>query len=263
MRKFIYSEILNEFNDYLVNNLEDTVYFESKRILDTSDDPTYIRNIISEESFELNKVLNQKNCIYFSNRIRIQRKVRDYQKYTYDLFDSINLNSELEDRLNSIQSINTIANLNKKSIFNEIRNKNKKLPISVKITTSNFEFKFDDEPEDNLLELFELIEKPEYENLFYNYNRYYFSYKNINDSIINNIKKPKKNIISFIYAILYVFLRKEEEKHKIELTLESVNKLVKNTEKLIPSEINKKYNLIDEIKFNLNESKKTEINNMR
>ncbi|MBC2845703.1 hypothetical protein [Winogradskyella flava] len=246
MAKFIYSEILSEYKNYLHDNLEETIYFESKRILDISEDQTYYLNLIKNEKFEINKVLNKNNSIEFCNKLRSQRKIRDYEKYTFDFFDQTKEYSELENRINSIQTINTIANLNKKNIFKEIRNDNDKLPISVIITTKNFEFKFDSEPDDNLFDLLQIIETPKYENLFYNYNRFYFSYENLNSAIASSIKDPKRNIIYFLYALLFVFLRKEE-KHSINLIGELVKRLVKQAKKYLPPEIDKKYHIIEEI----------------
>lgn len=255
MEKFVYHNIIEEYKGYLDENIEETVYFESKLILQTDDDPTYLRNNIREENFKLNNVLNRNHSIVYCSDLRSFRKIRDYQDYTLEILDKLGEDSLLEARINSIQAINTIGNLNKKHFFHEIRKSKKEMPITVELTTKNFEFKFENEPFENLIELIDTISEKKYENLFFNYNKYYFGYENINETIKQNLKTPSANSLAFLYIILFVFSRNEEETYKLSMISDLTNRLISKTEKYLPKEIDKKYHLIDEINSKMSEIK--------
>lgn len=264
MGKFIYQNIINEFEEYLDDNLEESIYFESLRIkfLHADDASLVYRSIIKENRFKTTRVLNKINNINFSSEIRKQRKIRKYEDYTANTLDSLKTNSILKNRLNSIQAINTISTLKKKTLFSEIHNNINNYPTSVKVSLANLDFQFNNDPYESLSEMMELISnEARNENLYYNYLKYYLSNENINDRLRNISKNSDKKEFAFMTALLYVFSKYDNSYNELFSLIEKNNSIIKKITNNLPSGLNKKHNLMNKILENLSEKDKKTLAN--
>jgi hypothetical protein len=264
MKDFIYQNVIDEFRQYLDFNLEETVYFESLRIKfhEVEDDTLEYRSIIRKEIFRTSRVLDNSNNIAFSSEIRKLGKVRKYEDYCLNTIEELEKEVELINKLNSIQAISTISLLDKKNLFKEIQKEISKLPTSVKVTTKNFEFLFNDDPFESLSELFDLISDKRFENLYFNYNRYYLSNNDLKNIINHNLTSTEKKGTAFVTALLYVFLKYEETFLDINSDIDIFQNITKKISRSIPSELNKRYNIIEIIIQNLSTAlRKTSDNN--
>jgi hypothetical protein len=253
MKEFIYQNIIDEFKQYLDFNLEETVYFESLRIKyhESEDDNLEYRSIIKNENFRTNRVLDNANNIVFSSEIKKLGKVRKYEDYCITTIEKLEKEVELKNKLNSIQAISTISILEKKRLFKEIQKERAKLPISVKVSIKNFEFLFNDDPFESLSELFDLISDKRFENLYFNYNRYYLSNNDLRNILKHNLTRNENNGTAFITALLYVFLKYEENNLDLNSNIDLIKNITKKISKIIPSELDKRYNIIEIIIRNL------------
>lgn len=249
MDNFIYHNIIDEFKSYLESNLSETIYFESLRLknyIHSKNELSY-RDIISDESFAVNSVLDKHATSIYARNIRSLNKVRSYRKYADSEFDELNINSDFHKRLGTIQILCTMHTMDKKSYFEQLSPDILNFPTVVKIPYLNFDLTFSEDPFRPLSELLKILTDNENTRGFYmHFIDYYFSNQDINEIILANLKDSNQNSIAFIIAILYVYsvtennFRLPDEK----LILKALNKIYK----AIPKSIDQDYLVCEKVK---------------
>lgn len=257
-KNFIYKDILQEFKSYLDSNHSESIYFETLILAKSNEnsiDLSY-RKIIKNDIFSLNKVLDDKGTIAFTNDLRSLGKIRKYEVYAYDKLNCLTQKSDLEDRLNSIQAICSFSHFSKRNIFYDAYDHNENFPVSVKLSYQNFDIQFSNEPFTVLSNLLETLNANKSNvELYSNFLDYYYSKETIVDLISEYSTRTKKNYnnVAFLVAVIWVFLLKEKMGSRLNLNKHVLNKVYKQLEEEIPKSLDDKFNISEQIKLAISE----------